>query len=52
MMQELMRMVERTEEEPRERLRRRIGARHLRARQREERRAEEAIMEIAWSRLC
>ncbi|HJE59748.1 MAG TPA: hypothetical protein K8V84_14765 [Nocardiopsis listeri] len=52
MMQELMRMVERTEQEPHEHQLRRIGARQLRARQREERRAEEAIMEIAWSRLC
>lgn len=52
MMQELMRMVERSEEEPRDRQLRRISARHLRARQREQRRTEAAIMEIAWSRLC
>jgi hypothetical protein len=52
MMQELMRMVERADEEPRERQTRRLDARQLRAQQREERRAEQAIMEIAWSRLC
>ncbi|MGW5878526.1 hypothetical protein ACWFMI_18440 [Nocardiopsis terrae] len=52
MMQELMQMMERSDEEPRERQIRRLGARQLRARQREERRAEQAIMEIAWSRLC
>ena len=52
MMQELMQMVERPVAEPKERQVRRLGARQLRARQREERRAEQAIMEIAWSRLC
>ena len=47
-----MRMVHRAEEEPRDRQLRRISARHLRARQREQRRTEARIMEIAWSRLC
>ncbi|WP_158070368.1 hypothetical protein [Nocardiopsis sp. CNR-923] len=52
MMQELMRVVESMDVEPRDRENLRLGARQLRARQRQERRLEEALMEIAWSRLC
>ena len=50
-----MQMVERSDADllEREREIRRLGARHLRARRREEqRRAEQMLMEIAWSRLC
>ncbi|MFI6574481.1 hypothetical protein ACIBFB_01680 [Nocardiopsis sp. NPDC050513] len=52
LLQELMRVVEGTDVEPRDRENLRLGARQLRARQRQERRLEEALMEIAWSRLC
>lgn len=52
MMQELMQLTGRTDVEPKERQERRLGARQLRARQREDRRAQQALMEIAWCRLC
>ena len=54
MLQELIRMANDEDRalEPREREDRRLGARQLRARQRAERRLEEGLMEIAWSRLC
>ncbi|WP_197285892.1 hypothetical protein [Nocardiopsis sp. NRRL B-16309] len=55
MLQELIRMSDTdrsVEPSEREREERRLGARRLRASQRAERRLEEGLMEIAWSRLC
>lgn len=52
MMMELMRVVEQMDAETREHQSRRLTARKMRALQREERRAEQALMETAWSRLC
>ncbi|WP_157982373.1 hypothetical protein [Nocardiopsis sp. FIRDI 009] len=52
LIQEIMRVVESAEVDPRRREDLRLGARQLRARQRQERRLEEALMEVAWSRLC
>ncbi|WP_017608272.1 hypothetical protein [Nocardiopsis xinjiangensis] len=53
MMLELMRLTRETDEERRTELQTmKMGARRLRARQRQERRIEEALMELAWSRLC
>ncbi|MFD6095967.1 hypothetical protein ACFVWN_15915 [Nocardiopsis flavescens] len=51
----ILELLDRTNEndtENRERQGVRLTARQMRARQREQRRAEDALMEIAWSRLC
>lgn len=53
MLYELLRLAEETDQERRMELQStRLGARRLRARQRAERRTEDALMEMAWSRLC
>ncbi|MFD3685173.1 hypothetical protein ACFWTE_10195 [Nocardiopsis sp. NPDC058631] len=52
MLLELLRVAEQTDIETREMQNRRLTARVVRARQREERRAEQALMDLAWSRLC
>ncbi|MDE3721074.1 hypothetical protein PWG71_06715 [Nocardiopsis sp. N85] len=52
MILEILTVAKEMDIETRERQGRRLTAREMRARQREQRRAENAIMEIAWSRLC
>ncbi|CAL9540101.1 hypothetical protein SUDANB121_04237 [Nocardiopsis dassonvillei] len=52
MILELLDMTNEKNADSRERQGVRLTARQMRARQREQRRAEEALMEIAWSRLC
>ncbi|QBI52648.1 hypothetical protein [Streptomonospora litoralis] len=44
--------LQRDVDERRERQRRRLSARRLRAELRERRRAERLLMELPWSRLC
>ncbi|MDT0331593.1 hypothetical protein [Nocardiopsis lambiniae] len=52
MILEILTVAKEMDTESREHQGRRLTAREMRARQREQRRAENAIMEIAWSRLC
>lgn len=52
MILELLARTNENDTENRERQGVRLTARQMRARQREQRRAEDALMEIAWSRLC
>jgi hypothetical protein len=52
MILELLDLTNEKSTETRERQGIRLTAREMRARQREQRRAEDALMEIAWSRLC